>query len=323
VPGNRVLLRGGNSIGMALAWLAVVKAGGIAVATMPLLRARELGDIIDKAQPTLACATRSCWKNWSSRAASGRCCAPSCPSTRPTSPARWRCGRRRRTATSKPAPPRRRHRDAGLHLRHHRQAQGRRAHPPRRAGRLRSLAAPRAARHAGRHRGRQPAAGLHLRPRRPAGVPDVGRRVGLLSRGAVHARVAGAHDQRGRRHHLLHRAHLLPPGRALRARAGRRQAAHQRQRRRRPARRDAPAVEAGQRHRDAGRHRRHRDVPHLHLVGRRGRAARRHRQGGAGLQREGGGRRGQGSAARHDRQAGRDRAHRLQVPGRRRARRTT
>lgn len=54
VPGNRVLLRGGNSIGMALAWLGVVKAGGIAVATMPLLRARELGEIIDKAQPSLA-----------------------------------------------------------------------------------------------------------------------------------------------------------------------------------------------------------------------------------------------------------------------------
>jgi 2-aminobenzoate-CoA ligase len=54
VPGNRVLLRGGNTIGLALAWLAVVKAGLIAVATMPLLRARELGDIIDKAQPTVA-----------------------------------------------------------------------------------------------------------------------------------------------------------------------------------------------------------------------------------------------------------------------------
>jgi len=54
VPGNRVLLRGTNSIGMALAWLAVVKAGLIAVATMPLLRARELGDIIGKAQPTVA-----------------------------------------------------------------------------------------------------------------------------------------------------------------------------------------------------------------------------------------------------------------------------
>ncbi len=54
VPGNRVLLRGGNSIGMALAWLAVVKAGLVAVATMPLLRARELGDIIEKSQPTVA-----------------------------------------------------------------------------------------------------------------------------------------------------------------------------------------------------------------------------------------------------------------------------
>ncbi len=54
VPGQRVLLRGGNSIQMALAWLAVVKIGAISVATMPLLRARELGDIIDKAQPVLA-----------------------------------------------------------------------------------------------------------------------------------------------------------------------------------------------------------------------------------------------------------------------------
>ena len=54
VPGNRVLLRGGNTIEMALAWLAVVKAGLIAVATMPLLRARELGDIIETTQPALA-----------------------------------------------------------------------------------------------------------------------------------------------------------------------------------------------------------------------------------------------------------------------------
>jgi 2-aminobenzoate-CoA ligase len=54
VPGNRVLLRGGNSIDLALAWLAVVKSGLIAVATMPLLRARELCDIIDKSQPTVA-----------------------------------------------------------------------------------------------------------------------------------------------------------------------------------------------------------------------------------------------------------------------------
>ena len=54
VPGNRVLLRGGNSIGLALAWMGVVKAGMVAVATMPLLRAKELGEIIAKAQPSVA-----------------------------------------------------------------------------------------------------------------------------------------------------------------------------------------------------------------------------------------------------------------------------
>ncbi len=53
-PGNRVLLRGGNSIAMALAWLAVVQSGLIAVATMPLLRATELKAIIDKARPAAA-----------------------------------------------------------------------------------------------------------------------------------------------------------------------------------------------------------------------------------------------------------------------------
>ncbi|MEI6483023.1 MAG: AMP-binding protein [Betaproteobacteria bacterium] len=52
--GNRVLLRGHNSIDFALAWLAVVKAGLIAVPTMPLLRAKELGDIIAKARPSIA-----------------------------------------------------------------------------------------------------------------------------------------------------------------------------------------------------------------------------------------------------------------------------
>lgn len=54
VPGNRVLLRGGNTVGMALAWLAVVHAGMVAVATMPLLRARELAAIVAKAQPNAA-----------------------------------------------------------------------------------------------------------------------------------------------------------------------------------------------------------------------------------------------------------------------------
>ncbi len=50
VPGNRVLLRGFNGRWMAIAWLATVKAGMVAVTTMPLLRAKELRVIIDKAQ---------------------------------------------------------------------------------------------------------------------------------------------------------------------------------------------------------------------------------------------------------------------------------
>ena len=54
VPGNRVLLRGPNSPMMAACWFAVMKAGGVAVATMPLLRAKELTDIITKAQVTHA-----------------------------------------------------------------------------------------------------------------------------------------------------------------------------------------------------------------------------------------------------------------------------
>jgi len=50
VPGNRVLLRGPNNPMMAACWLGVIKAGCIAVATMPLLRAKELVQIIDKAR---------------------------------------------------------------------------------------------------------------------------------------------------------------------------------------------------------------------------------------------------------------------------------
>ncbi len=47
VPGNRVLLRSANNPMLAACWFAVVKAGGIAVATMPMLRARELAPIIE------------------------------------------------------------------------------------------------------------------------------------------------------------------------------------------------------------------------------------------------------------------------------------
>jgi 2-aminobenzoate-CoA ligase len=50
VPGNRVLLHGANSPWLAAAWFACVRAGGVAVTTMPMLRAKELGQIAVKAQ---------------------------------------------------------------------------------------------------------------------------------------------------------------------------------------------------------------------------------------------------------------------------------
>lgn len=49
VPGNRVLLRGANTPMLAACWFGVLKAGGIAVTTMPLLRARELTEIANRA----------------------------------------------------------------------------------------------------------------------------------------------------------------------------------------------------------------------------------------------------------------------------------
>jgi 2-aminobenzoate-CoA ligase len=50
VPGNRVLLRAPNTPMMAACWFAVMKAGAIAVTTMPLYRATELRNIVEKAQ---------------------------------------------------------------------------------------------------------------------------------------------------------------------------------------------------------------------------------------------------------------------------------
>ncbi len=52
-PGNRVMLRGPNSPWLAAAWLAVIKAGGVAVTTMALLRPREIATITGLTEPSL------------------------------------------------------------------------------------------------------------------------------------------------------------------------------------------------------------------------------------------------------------------------------
>lgn len=58
-PGNRVLIRSANNPALVACWLAATKAGAVVVNTMPMLRAGELGKIVDKAEITHAlCDTR-------------------------------------------------------------------------------------------------------------------------------------------------------------------------------------------------------------------------------------------------------------------------
>jgi 2-aminobenzoate-CoA ligase len=58
-PGNRVLIRSANNPAMVACWLAATKAGAVVVNTMPMLRAGELAQIVDKAEVALAlCDTR-------------------------------------------------------------------------------------------------------------------------------------------------------------------------------------------------------------------------------------------------------------------------
>jgi 2-aminobenzoate-CoA ligase len=57
--GNRVLIRSANNPAMVACWLAATKAGAVVVNTMPMLRASELTQIVDKAEISLAlCDTR-------------------------------------------------------------------------------------------------------------------------------------------------------------------------------------------------------------------------------------------------------------------------
>jgi 2-aminobenzoate-CoA ligase len=54
VPGNRVLLRGYNEPWLVACWFAVLKAGGVVVTTMPLLRAGELSTMAELCRPVVA-----------------------------------------------------------------------------------------------------------------------------------------------------------------------------------------------------------------------------------------------------------------------------
>ena len=71
--GNRVLLRGANGAMLFAAWLGVLKAGGIVVTTMPMLRGTEIAAIVDAARISHAIVDARCLADYEA--------AGACPST--------------------------------------------------------------------------------------------------------------------------------------------------------------------------------------------------------------------------------------------------
>ena len=177
VPGNRVLLRGPNSPMMVAAYFAVIKAGGIVVATMPLLRAKEIAFPLTKAEIRLAL----CDVRLADEMEKARPLAPEARPRRLLGIGRDRQPRSDDDAGGLRAFRRLRHRERRrlpdrLYLGHDRRAQGHHAFPPRHAGDLRHLRQIRAARRSRRPLHRFAADRLHLRARRPGAVSAARRR---------------------------------------------------------------------------------------------------------------------------------------------------
>ncbi len=106
VPGNRVLLRGANNPMLAACWFAVMKAGGIAVATMPLLRAKELTDIVTKAAITHAVCDASLAEELTAAApACPRSCTSRISTATVRTASRRACSTRRRLSPMRSPPP--------------------------------------------------------------------------------------------------------------------------------------------------------------------------------------------------------------------------
>ena len=128
VPGNRVLLRGPNNPWLAACWLGVLKAGGVVVTTMSLLRAGELATICQVARVRLALCDH---RFTGELAAAG---VPACGSSATAAPGRTtssqRAARMPRRLRGR-GHRRRRRGDDRVHVGHHRPAQGGHALPPR------------------------------------------------------------------------------------------------------------------------------------------------------------------------------------------------
>ena len=269
VPGHRVLLRGPNSPMMVAAYLAVIKAGGVVVATMPLLRAKEIAYPITKAK-IRARALRSPpgRRDGEDKAARRRARTRRLLGQRHARRARSADGEARLRAFHRLRHRERRRLPDRLHLGHDRRAERHHAFPPRHAGDLRQLRPPRAARRSATDRfiGSPPLAftfglgGLVLFPLRVgaatilleragpddllAAVAQFGATVCFTAPTAYRAMLAklAEHDISSLRK-CVSAGETLPQGHVRRL-------AH------------------GDRHQDPRRHRRDRDAAHLHRLAR-------------------------------------------------------
>ena len=188
-PGNRVLIRSANNPAMVACWLAATKAGAVVVNTMPMLRAGELTQIVDKAEITLAlCDTRlmdelvACAKD--SRYLT-KVVGFDGTANHDAELDRVALDKSVRYDAVRDRP--RRRRAARLHVGHHRRAEGHDALPSRPADHRRRVREGGARRHARRRVRRVAAARVHVRARWAGRVPAALRRRGDAARERVAA----------------------------------------------------------------------------------------------------------------------------------------
>ena len=169
VPGNRVFLRGPNNAMLFASWLGVLKAGGVVVATMPMLRPGEIATILERARVSHAIVDARFRADFDAAGGVGSLLAYDGDNGfEGLDEHRARLRARRH-------PPRRRRPDR-LHLGHHRQAQGLRPLSSRHPRPRRQLRPPRAEAAARRPLGLLGADRLHLRARHAAHLPLALRR---------------------------------------------------------------------------------------------------------------------------------------------------
>ncbi len=257
-PGTRVLLHGPNRGDTIAAWLGILWAGGIVVATMPLLRAGEIAKVVGEG----AHHERDRRARPGGRGARPRRADPRGPAgARLVRSGRHGGGRRG---------------DHRLHQRHDRRAEGLRALPPGSAGVVRHVRARGSATRHDRRVQRHAAAGVHVRARGGGAVPAALRRLD----GADGARQPARHAARARGDNALHRADRLS---LTAARGAPRFAAHLRVGGRAVAGGGLGRVVREDRHPDRGRDRLDRDAAHLHRLAGVGGARGLVRAAGAGL----------------------------------------